>query len=35
MKQTKMEGVTQQHLPKPANSVIGPAGERHSRHIEI
>ena len=27
MKQTKMEGVTEQHLPKIDDSVIRPAGE--------
>ena len=28
MKQTKMEGVTERHLPKTDDSVVGPAGER-------
>ena len=28
-KQTKMEGVTERHLPKTDESIVWPAGERH------
>ena len=29
MKQRKMKGVTEQHLPKTEDSITQPAGERH------
>ena len=30
MKQTKMEGMTEWHLPKTDDSVVGPAGDMGS-----
>ena len=35
MKETKMEGVTEWHLPKTDESVVQPTGECSLRHIEM